>query len=103
MLVDLRASVEAALGRRTEMESGEKAAEATAAAKAAPGQMKSAPLAAAAAAAPGTAASLKPESVSAKESKTKFAVANEDAPEFEVSAAAPEWAPDEDSQPGQKK
>jgi hypothetical protein len=125
MLVDLRASVEAALGRGTEAESGEKAAEATAAAKAAPAKtaaaktaaakspatttvptknpaIKSAPLAAAAAAS-GTVAPAKPGPVAAKEPKTKFAVANDDAPEFEVSAAAPEWAPDEDSQPGQKK
>jgi hypothetical protein len=125
MLVDLRASVEAALGRGTEVESGEKAAEATTAAKADPAKtaaaktaatkthatttiatknpaVKFAPLAAAAAAI-GTAAPAKPGPIAAKESKTKFAVANDDAPEFEVSAAAPEWAPEDDSQPGQKK
>jgi hypothetical protein len=34
--------------------------------------------------------------------KGKFAVSKDDTDEFEVSAA-PEWNPDEDSQPGNKK
>jgi len=90
MLVDLRASVESALGNGVE-ESGEKALEATAAAKA--------KLAKAAAAGAGSSAvSTKAQAAS----QTGFAVANEDAPEFEISPAAPEWNADEDL-PGAKK
>jgi hypothetical protein len=95
MLVDLRASVDAVLGRGSEAEGGEKAAEATAAAKAAPSKAVSAKSTARAAGASETSAPAKP--------KAKFAVANGDAPEFEVSGTATEWNPDEDSPPGRKK
>lgn len=119
MLVDLRASVEFALGRGSEAESGEKAAETTAAAKATPSKVAPAktpptktaktgtapakPAArAAAAAATGASAEANAAPEVAPPTKAKFAVSNEDTPEFEV-AAAPEWNLDEDSQPGQKK
>src|SRR5271156_4313748 len=96
MLVDLRASVEAALGRGADAEGGEKAAEATAAAKA--GAQKIAARAAAA----GTSAGVKHAPL-AQTPKAKFAVADDAAPEFDVSAATPEWNPDEDSPPRTKK
>ena len=96
MLVDLRASVDAALGRGADGEGGEKAAEATAAAKA--GAQKIA----ARAAAVGTSAAAK-RAPQAETPKAKFAVADDAAPEFDVSAATPEWNPDEDSQPQKKK
>jgi hypothetical protein len=35
--------------------------------------------------------------------KAKFAVTNHEAPEFEVSAAVPEWNPEDGPQPGKKK
>lgn len=124
MLVDLRASVDGALGRNSEAESGEQAAEATAAAKAAPARgteargteargaeakgaeansvpAKTAPRAAAAGAAGTSAAAETGAEVSAAP-KGKFTVAKEDTEEFEVSAA-PEWNPDADPQPGPKK
>jgi hypothetical protein len=89
MLVDLRASVEAALGK----ESGEVAPAAAA------------PRAAAAAAGvggPGTtskpAAARETSPAGDADVQTKFAVAHGDAPEFEISAAPQEWNPDEDSQ-----
>src|SRR5260370_41364658 len=90
MLVDLRASVDAALGKG----SGE-VAPAVAAPRAA----------AAAAGADGTGSTSKPaaarqtSSTWAAEVQTKFAVATGDAPEFEISAAPREWNPDEGSQP----
>ena len=120
MLVDLRASVDAALGRGAEAEGGEKAAEATAAAKAAPqetvegktaegktaqaktAQAKTAPKAAAAAAV-GTSTRTSDAGKASAKPQARFDVTNDDAPEFEVSAAAPEWNPDEDSQPRKKK
>jgi hypothetical protein len=109
MLVDLRASVDAALGRTSEAESGEKAAEATAAAKAAPAKGAEAksiaiktPPRAAAAGATGASAAAKASAKVAVTPKAKFAVAKEDTEEFEVSAA-PEWNPDADSPTGQKK
>jgi hypothetical protein len=101
MLVDLRASVDAALGRHTEAE-GEKAAEATAAAKA--GTARSAPDKSprtfAAAAGASTSSESAPQA--AAKPKAQFVVANDQSLEFDVSAA-PEWNPDEDSQPPKKK
>jgi hypothetical protein len=111
MLVDLRASVEFALGRGGEAEGGEKAAEATAAAKAAPSKPAAGkpaankPLARAAsvgAGVPTGAAPAKGALASAAEAKAKSAVTNEEASEFEVSSAVPEWNPDEGPQPGKK-
>ncbi len=112
MLVDLRASVDFALGRGGEAEGGEKAAEATAAAKAAPGKAvatKTAPPKAVAQVAAAVATGATKASAPAKaaptavaKAKAKFAVASEDTPEFDV-AAAPEWNPDEDAKPPKKK
>jgi hypothetical protein len=132
MLVDLRASVDFALGRGAEAESGEKAAAATAAAKAAPSKpaaqkaatnkSESSPpvanktvagkpalnkpaarAAGAAAGVPKTAAPAKAVPATAAPPKAKFAVTNHEAPEFEVSAAVPEWNPEDGPQPGKKK
>jgi hypothetical protein len=104
MLVDLRASVDGALGRGVDAGNSEKAAEATAAAKLAPA--KTAPAnatpRAAAAGASGMSAAAKPAKVAAEKPVAKFAAANDDAPEFEISVA-PDWGPDEDSPAGQKK
>jgi hypothetical protein len=99
MLVDLRASVDAALGRGSSVE-GEGQAAVTAPTKAAP------KAAAAAAGASSSATSSKP--VQARKASpapvvtptAQPAVAN-DAPEFEISSE-PEWNPDADSQPGKK-
>ena len=103
MLVDLRASVDAVLGRGSEAEGGEKAAEATAAAKAAPSKAVSAKSTARAAGASETSAPADAAPEAPAKPKAKFAVANGDAPEFEVSGTAAEWNPDEDSPPGRKK
>jgi hypothetical protein len=99
MLVDLRASVDAALGRAASVE-GEGKAAATAPTKAAP------KTAAAAAGASSSAASSKPAQTRkaspapAATVKAQPAVVN-NAPEFEVSSE-PEWNPDADSQPGKQ-
>lgn len=93
MLVDLRASVDFALGRGTEVEGGEKAAPAK-------------PVARAAAAAAGATKAATPAKVApaaSEKPKAKFAVTKEGTAEFEVSAAAPEWNPDEDSHLPKKK
>jgi hypothetical protein len=103
MLVDLRASVDAALGRGSEAEGGEKAAEATAAAKALPLRAVAAKNAARAAGASETPAPGDAAPEAPAKPKAKFAVANGDAPEFEVSGTAAEWDPDEDSPAGRKK
>jgi hypothetical protein len=101
MLVDLRASVEAALGSDSAEESGEKALERTAAARVAGTPAK----ARAAAAASGATGGSKASSVSpgeTAESTPDRGSANHDAPEFEISAA-PEWNTDEESQPKKKR
>ncbi len=110
MLVDLRASVDGALGRGADAGNSEKAAEATAAAKLAPAKAATPKIAtvkttprAAAAGASGTSAAAKPGRVASEKPVEKFAASNDDAPEFEISPAAPEWTPDEDSPAGQKK
>jgi hypothetical protein len=111
MLVDLRASVEGALGR------GSAAAAKDAAAKGA--GVASAPAAPRAAAAAAGAKAAKPADVhqsppktavakkaapeTAAKPKAKFAAADSDVAEFDVSAAPQEWNPDADSQPGKKK
>jgi hypothetical protein len=98
MLVDLRASVDGALGRGPAAESDGKA---TAAAPA-----KAAPRAAAAAASAGGSkpvTSPKAAAEPAANAQAKFAVAGAEAPEFEISAEPQEWNPDADSQPGNKK
>ena len=101
MLVDLRASVEAALGSDSADESGEKALERTAAAKASgtPGKPH------AAAAAAGVGGALKAPAASPRkttQSASDSGSANHDAPEFEISAA-PEWNADEEPQPKKKR
>ena len=143
MLVDLRASVDGALGRASTAKglapAGTENASATPAPKAAaaaagakvakPAEARQIPkVAPPKAAAPSTAAPAKavstkvatavvalnavapnaaaPSAVAAKTAakpKAKFAVANADAAEFDVSAAPQEWNPDADSQPGKKK
>jgi hypothetical protein len=102
MLVDLRASVEGALGRGSAAEDGGKAAGAAAA--------TAVPRAAAAAAgASGSVTTSKPAEArqtspeATAKPKAKFAIAPADVPEFEISAATQEWNPDADSQPGGKK
>jgi hypothetical protein len=95
MLVDLRASVENSLGTGAD--------NATSAAasgdKVGPSKEASAKSAAAAAGAAPAAVQVDAEATAAS---GKFAVSNEDTPEFEISAA-PEWNPDEDSQSSRKK
>jgi hypothetical protein len=105
MLVDLRASVDGALGRGAEAGDSEKAAEATAAAKLAPAKAATAKTTprAAAAGVSGMSAFAKPISAAAEKPVAKFAASSDDAPEFEISAGSPEWTPDEDSPAGQKK
>jgi hypothetical protein len=97
MLVDLRASVDSALGHDAAAEGDGKAIK--------PAPAKAAPRAAAAVASAsgskrGAAAQAAPEA--ADEPEAKFADAHSDAPEFDVSAAPEEWNPDADSQPGKK-
>jgi hypothetical protein len=117
MLVDLRASVDAALGRDAKSDAGKpaqpaasKATEKAVTAKAPPA--KTAPVKAtarprAAVAAAGAAGSKTASSSAtpqgAVEPAAEFAVANDDAPEFEVASAPEEWNPDADLQPGKKK
>ena len=88
MLVDLRASVEQALGKAP--------AESNAA--------STAPLAAAAAGAGGNGGGTAepPGSSSEGNAHPTFAVDGGGVPEFEISAAPQEWNPDADSQPGNK-
>jgi hypothetical protein len=118
MLVDLRASVDAALGRGVKSDAG-KAAQpaATKAAVAKAGPAKAAPAkiepvkatarpraaAAAAGAAGSKSASSSAAPQAAIEPAAKFAAASDDAPEFEVASAPEEWNPDADLQPGKKK
>ncbi len=126
MLVDLRASVDAALGRGSAAKgaaaasAAPRAAAAAAGAKAAKPQasqistksgasqpvptkpVATRPAAPKPVAAPAAAPKAATPSPAAKP-KAKFAVANADAPEFEISAEPQEWNPDADSQPGKKK
>jgi len=93
MLVDLRASVDGALGRGSAASGAEKVAETA----------SPAPRAAAAAAGAGGSVT---KSQTAEPDQTATPVetaADADAPEFEISAASQEWNPDADSQPGEKK
>jgi hypothetical protein len=82
MLVDLRASVDAALGRGT-AEGEAKAA--------APARPRSA---AAAAGSSSGADHNRPQAEASEQATAEFPVANADAPEFEISSSAPEWNPD---------
>ncbi len=100
MLVDLRASVDAALGRGAEGEAGEKAAEKTAAAKTAPARTADPKMAAAAKpaarAAAAAASSASGKSGNEAPAQNNFTMAKNEAPEFEISGA-PEWNPDENA------
>jgi hypothetical protein len=109
MLVDLRASVESALGGGSEAGGGE-AGKRTGAAKAESSNLaapkmglgktdKPKPGARAAAAGISEAVNASGEAAGPK---NKFAVSKDDTPEFEVSEA-PEWNPDDEPQPGEKK
>jgi len=112
MLVDLRASVDSALGRG----SSANGAAAAAAPNAGPAKPAAVTSPKASAAKPVATKSVAPKSVAPKAAapktaappaaakpKAKFAVASADAAEFEISAAPEEWNPDADSQPGKKK
>jgi hypothetical protein len=102
MLVDLRASVDAALGSDSADEGGEKALERTAAAKASGTPAE--PRAAAAAAGFGRAS--KSSAVSPRKEAQPapdLDSASDEAPEFEVSAAPVEWNADEEPQPKKKR
>jgi hypothetical protein len=113
MLVDLRASVDAALGRGVKGDAGKpaqpaasKVSETAASAKEAPAKTTPVKATARAAAAAAGAAGSKTGSAApqaAIEPAAKFAAANDDASEFEVASAPEEWNPDADSQPGKKK
>jgi hypothetical protein len=115
MLVDLRASVDAALGRGSAAKGAGPAS-----AAAAPRAMAAGAAAGAGAAKPAavsqTSPKAAPKSVAptrvapksaapnpAAKPKAKFAAANADVPEFKISSAPQEWNPDADSQPGKKK
>jgi hypothetical protein len=106
MLVDLRASVDFALGRGSAAADTGKAV-ASAAAKAAPAKTATAPRAAAAGASASAKASKptispKPAPEAYGQREPEPVVAKADAPEFDISAESPEWRPDEESQPGKK-
>lgn len=89
MLVDLRASVDGALGRGSAASGAEKVAE------------TASPAPRAAVAAAGTGGSVATsQTVEPSQNET---AADADAPEFDISAASQEWNPDADSQPGEKK
>jgi hypothetical protein len=121
MLVDLRASVDSALGRGpAAAASGAKpsapavtkapapvAAKAAAPAIAKPAPVKpAAPKAVAAAAGAKSAKPATPAKLAPKveaEVDTETAAAAADAPEFEIAAQTPEWNPDETPQPAKKK
>jgi hypothetical protein len=97
MLVDLRASVDGALGLGSASGSDAKVAE--------PASPKAAPRAAAAAAGAGSSTTSKAADVDQANAlpQPKFAVADAETTEFEISSAPQEWNPDADSQPGKKK
>jgi hypothetical protein len=121
MLVDLRASVDGALGRGSAAKGAvapattvpQAAAPAADAVKAKPAELRQTPPKPAAPkpAVPKsvTAKTVVPKVVAAKtpepdaKPKAKAAAANADPAEFDVSAPSPEWNPDADSQPGKKK
>jgi hypothetical protein len=100
MLVDLRASVDCALGRGTGTETGESMSRASAPP---PPPAAKAPLPKAAnASVAKTGARPLATKAQAAPPQASFAVADDDPPEFEISTDTPEWNPDE-NQPGTKK
>jgi hypothetical protein len=102
MLVDLRASVDDARGRETEA-AGNSESETEVPAPAAIAKAAAAGAGAATTATQSKAANAAPASFKPIAKAGKFSVAQEDTPEFEVSAAAPEWNPEPDSPAGSKK
>ena len=101
MLVDLRASVDGALGLGSAA-GGEEQGDGTATAKVAPRA------AAAAAGAGGSVTTSKPGKAhqtlpEAAAPEAKFAVDHAESPEFEISTGTPEWNPDADSPSGEQK
>jgi hypothetical protein len=102
MLVDLRASVEGALGRSSAQDITGKAFAATAASGSSLTAATSQPAVKAPARAP---AAVKPASTQAASPKpaAKFAVSNEEPPEFEIAVDTPEWNPDENPRGARKK
>jgi hypothetical protein len=122
MLVDLRASVDAALGRGSAAKgsgststtvppramAASAAAGGTGAVKPAPTSQTSPNAAAPKSVAPKPVAppAAAPKATApnaAAKPKAKFAVANADVPDFEISAEPQDWNPDAESQPGKKK
>jgi hypothetical protein len=110
MLVDLRASVDQALGRGKAVapgkaKAGPKAAPAARPALRSAGASKVAPVtpkaAAAAAGAPQPSSKAAVAPASAAKRNVKPAIASSDAPEFEISST-PGWDPDPESEPGKK-
>jgi hypothetical protein len=102
MLVDLRASVNGALGRGSATEAkGNDKGKAPAVAPAKPAPRPAA--AVAKATAPKPAVPPKASSAAVPTPKAKSAAAGAGAPEFEISAAPQEWNPDAEAQPGKKK
>ena len=105
MLVDLRASVESALGRGSASEAKGAGVRVEDKSKPAPAAaVKAAPRPAAVVKVAGSKpAPPKAAPAPAAKPKAKAAAAGADAPEFEISVAPQEWNPDADPQPGKKK
>lgn len=102
MLVDLRASVDAALGRGSATEGNGKAAGTASTKPAAPPRAAAAAAGARAGVSTAKTPALHSSSEAKAEPDAEFPVAAADAPEFEISAESPEWNPEADSQPGKK-
>jgi hypothetical protein len=108
MLVDLRASVDAALGQGAPdsgsgNDGGEKALEKTEAAKAALAAGAKPRAAAAAASSGGRSTVAKTAPKAAASPKAEFAVAKNEPAEFEISIEPAEWNPESEPQPRKKK
>lgn len=103
MLVDLRASVDAALASDSGEESGERALERTAAAKASgtPAKARAAAAAAGASTSRGPAVTARKEEDQQPESDPS--ATNDDLPEFEISAAPAEWNVDDEPEAKKKR
>jgi hypothetical protein len=97
MLVDLRASVDGALGRGSAAPEGKAAGTSTAVPRAAAAAAGSSGMT------NGNAEVHQASKAASADPQAEFAVAREDAPQFEISAAPQEWNLDADPQPGNKK
>jgi hypothetical protein len=102
MLVDLRASVDDARGKRTEV-AGESESESEGTAPTLVAKAAAAAAGASSTATQSKSANAAPGSFQPIAKAGKFSVAQENTPEFEVSAATPEWNPEPDSPAGSKK